>query len=174
MSCIFIVAELRSEVHPAAHLAQLPCRSSSVPSVSALLDSAVEGALFGLSAEPEQAIPAGSPQACAGCLSSSSDRGQEVEAAEASAEHTPPDQARPALSNQVSQTFSDVRPPFLRRLPSSSLPVRTLLPAQTPPVLDTAPTPVHQQLVQLSQQSQNTPCCTVSPSCAITSQAVNS
>ena len=102
-------AALHSEVHPVAHSAQLPCRSSSVPSVSALLDSAVEGALFGLSTEPEQATPASSPQACARCLSSSSNRGQEVEAAEASAEHASPDQARPAQSDQVSQTLSDVQ-----------------------------------------------------------------
>ena len=69
----------------------------------------MEGALFGLSAEPEQATPASSPQACAGCLSSSSSRGQELEAAEASAEHASPGQARPAPADQVSQTFSNVR-----------------------------------------------------------------
>lgn len=80
-----------------------------MPSVSALLDSAVEGALFGLSAEPEQATPASSPQANASCLSRSNIRGQEVEAAEASAEHAPLGQVRPAQSDQVSQTTSDVR-----------------------------------------------------------------
>ena len=102
------------------HPAQLRCRSSSVPSVSALLDSAVEGALFGHSAEPKQATPASSPQARAGCLSGSSGRGQEVEAAEASAEHTPPGQARPALSDQVSQTCSDVRSQALTALSSEA------------------------------------------------------
>ena len=109
MSYVLIGAAPHSEVHLASHPAQLPRRSSSVPSVSALLDSAVEAALFGLSAEPEQATPAGSPQACAGCFSSPSNRGQEVEAAEAAAEHASRGQARSAQSDQVSQRFSEVQ-----------------------------------------------------------------